>query len=351
MIGPGIRHELARQRDRELARDLTHRTVTRAAFISAMSGTVTGVSVVTTDGASGRLGLTVSSLTSVSADPPMLLVCINRRSPSSRRSAPTPCSPSTSWARTRRRSPTRSPAGGTRPSRTTSAARSGNAPPAAPRCWLAPLRDSSASWRRTADAGSAHDHRRRSPRGRPRRRALAGVYTACIRPAGAPAGRSPRRCGGVGRGGMTTRREAEVRRRHERPVDASASSQVASRVRRCTPKRCGGQPTAVARNPDEDGGSEKSYAYAPDNVTDRSPYYSINLPCGSGKGPYEVWKNETGTAYVFERDGAQNRARRRDADPDDRIADECARDDRLRRAARRAGQQPSPSRPSRWRRS
>ena len=45
-----------------------------------MGAAVTGVSVVTTDGAGGRLGLTVSSMASVSADPPMLLVCIGRRS-------------------------------------------------------------------------------------------------------------------------------------------------------------------------------------------------------------------------------------------------------------------------------
>jgi flavin reductase len=52
-----------------------------AGFVRAMRAAVTGVSVVTTDGASGRLGLTVSSLASVSAHPPMLLVCIHRRSP------------------------------------------------------------------------------------------------------------------------------------------------------------------------------------------------------------------------------------------------------------------------------
>lgn len=49
-------------------------------FIDAMSRAVNGVSIVTTDGPLGRFGLTVSSMTSVSAEPPLLLVCINRSS-------------------------------------------------------------------------------------------------------------------------------------------------------------------------------------------------------------------------------------------------------------------------------
>lgn len=55
--------------------------VDRGTFVNAMSAAVTGVNVVTTDGAAGRFGLTVSAMSSVSADPPMMLVCINRRSP------------------------------------------------------------------------------------------------------------------------------------------------------------------------------------------------------------------------------------------------------------------------------
>ena len=50
-------------------------------FLSAMAGTVAQVSVVTTDGAAGRFGVTVSSFTSVSAAPPLELVCLNRHSP------------------------------------------------------------------------------------------------------------------------------------------------------------------------------------------------------------------------------------------------------------------------------
>ena len=46
-------------------------------FVQAMSRTVNGVSIVTTDGPSGRYGMTVSSMTSVSAEPSMLLVCVN----------------------------------------------------------------------------------------------------------------------------------------------------------------------------------------------------------------------------------------------------------------------------------
>ena len=52
-----------------------------ADFVSAMARAATGVSVVTTDGPDGRFGITVSAVSSVSAEPPMVLVCINRRSP------------------------------------------------------------------------------------------------------------------------------------------------------------------------------------------------------------------------------------------------------------------------------
>ena len=60
----------------------TPRTNTRKQdFINAMSVAVTGVNLITTDGRAGRFGITVSAMCSVSADPPMLLACINRRSP------------------------------------------------------------------------------------------------------------------------------------------------------------------------------------------------------------------------------------------------------------------------------
>ena len=55
--------------------------VTTPDFVSAMGLAATGVSVVTTDGANGRCGLTVSAVSSVSADPPLLLICVNRKSP------------------------------------------------------------------------------------------------------------------------------------------------------------------------------------------------------------------------------------------------------------------------------
>lgn len=55
----------------------------RAAFVEGMSRAATFVAVATTEGEGGRAGVTVSSLTSVSADGehPSLLVCINRQSP------------------------------------------------------------------------------------------------------------------------------------------------------------------------------------------------------------------------------------------------------------------------------
>ncbi len=50
-------------------------------FTAAMARAATGVTIVTTDGEAGRLGMTVSAFSSVSAEPPLLLVCINRKSP------------------------------------------------------------------------------------------------------------------------------------------------------------------------------------------------------------------------------------------------------------------------------
>jgi flavin reductase len=53
----------------------------RASFIDGMSRVATSVTIVSTDGPGNRFALTVSAMASVSADPPTLLVCINRRNP------------------------------------------------------------------------------------------------------------------------------------------------------------------------------------------------------------------------------------------------------------------------------
>ncbi len=55
----------------------------RQHFIEGMSRAATFVSVITTDGEAGRFGVTVSSMTSVSADGagPSLLVCVHHLSP------------------------------------------------------------------------------------------------------------------------------------------------------------------------------------------------------------------------------------------------------------------------------
>lgn len=55
----------------------------RQRFLDAMSYAASTVSVVTTDGPGGRAGVTVSAMTSVSADTPnpSLLVCVHHRSP------------------------------------------------------------------------------------------------------------------------------------------------------------------------------------------------------------------------------------------------------------------------------
>jgi flavin reductase (DIM6/NTAB) family NADH-FMN oxidoreductase RutF len=49
-------------------------------FRDAMSATASGVTVVTTDGEAGRMGVTVSSLCSLSLEPPSVVLCIHRDS-------------------------------------------------------------------------------------------------------------------------------------------------------------------------------------------------------------------------------------------------------------------------------
>lgn len=56
----------------------------RAQFVQAMGRNATSVNVITTAGTSGRFGLTVSAFNSISAVPPTLLICVNRRSPACR---------------------------------------------------------------------------------------------------------------------------------------------------------------------------------------------------------------------------------------------------------------------------
>ena len=49
-------------------------------FRAAMANLSAAVNIVTTDGISGRAGITVSAVCSVTDDPPTLLVCVNQRS-------------------------------------------------------------------------------------------------------------------------------------------------------------------------------------------------------------------------------------------------------------------------------
>jgi flavin reductase len=59
--------------------DVTKQQETSDHFVEAMAAAAFGVSIVTTDGVAGKFGLTVSAVTSVSAEPPLLLACLNRK--------------------------------------------------------------------------------------------------------------------------------------------------------------------------------------------------------------------------------------------------------------------------------
>jgi flavin reductase len=66
-----------------VARAMTNDPTLRDRFLDAMSATACTVSIVTTDGAQGRAGVTVSAMSSISADTdqPTLLVCVHHLSP------------------------------------------------------------------------------------------------------------------------------------------------------------------------------------------------------------------------------------------------------------------------------
>jgi flavin reductase (DIM6/NTAB) family NADH-FMN oxidoreductase RutF len=59
-------------------------SVASRVFIQAMGRAVSGVTVVATDGKAGRFAVTVSAMSSVSAEPPLVLACIRRESPANR---------------------------------------------------------------------------------------------------------------------------------------------------------------------------------------------------------------------------------------------------------------------------
>ncbi|HEX2528436.1 MAG TPA: flavin reductase family protein [Geminicoccus sp.] len=56
----------------------------RDLFVGAMRRVASSVSVVTTEGDAGRFGVTIGAMTTVSAEPPMLLVCMPRNHPAAR---------------------------------------------------------------------------------------------------------------------------------------------------------------------------------------------------------------------------------------------------------------------------
>ncbi|WP_165008683.1 4-hydroxyphenylacetate 3-monooxygenase, reductase component [Neisseria yangbaofengii] len=56
--------------------DSTH--TLKQSFRDAMASAAAGVHVITTDGAAGRYGITMTAVTSVTDEPPTIMLCINR---------------------------------------------------------------------------------------------------------------------------------------------------------------------------------------------------------------------------------------------------------------------------------
>ena len=75
------RVQIARNHQTPAASFETTPSVDRDAFLAAMGRVFSMVTIVSTDGPAGRFAVTVSSAGSASADPPIVLACINRRSP------------------------------------------------------------------------------------------------------------------------------------------------------------------------------------------------------------------------------------------------------------------------------
>ncbi|MGF7233919.1 MAG: porin PorA family protein [Frankia sp.] len=48
---------------------------------------------------------------------------------------------------------------------------------------------------------------------------------------------------------------------------------------------------------------DRAWAYQPSTVVDRSPNYAVIFPLHTGRGPYSLWKDETGSAFPATRVG------------------------------------------------
>ena len=67
------------------ATKVSDEAVDPAQFRDAMSRLAAAVNIVTTDGPAGLGGITATAVTSITVEPPMMLFCINRTSPSAAR--------------------------------------------------------------------------------------------------------------------------------------------------------------------------------------------------------------------------------------------------------------------------
>jgi hypothetical protein len=97
-----------------------------------------------------------------------------------------------------------------------------------------------------------------------------------------------------------------------RHVYVVASTDSQATVRERSVERIGSLPQqtfdhqyVMDRTSLENEQSSDAYAYTAANTTDRSPDYAVNLPFGTGDGPYEIWKNEAGRSYTFRRQGPE----------------------------------------------